>query len=270
MNDFIRFTDIDVKLKRIDSRLLYMEHYLRHRDMKTSPQFHSFWQLELIVKGSLLAWFSRDEYVLKEGDILVIPPGIQHQFRYQQNDTEFYSIKFDLKSGETLGSEVLLDESCRMSSLRQHLIDSLSNERLSRKELVVAVKYALDALLEFEYLKNDPTHHKDGSVIGLVKKFICQRNGAKLTVEEIASQLGYTRSHLSQLFHARTGESLKPYIDQERVKSAMNLIQFSDRSLSEIAYYLGFSDLFSFSKFFKRIAGESPRAYQKRLHKKQD
>jgi AraC-like DNA-binding protein len=266
MNDFVRFTDFDVRLKGIDTRLLYMEHYLRRRGIVTDLHFHAFWQLELIVRGAMTAWVSRDEYALKSGDILIIPPGLQHQFKYLDGSSEFFSVKFEIVAGEPHGSEPLFDEGSEMNALRRHLVESLSNEGLGREERVVAVKHALDALLELEYLKDDHSRKKDKSVAGLVKKCIDQRNGGKITVEEIARQLGYTRGHLTQLFHSKTGVSIKPYIDQERIKTAKHLIQFSDRTLSEIAYYLGFSDLFSFSKFFKRISGESPRGFKKRVH----
>ncbi|MFK7733790.1 MAG: AraC family transcriptional regulator ligand-binding domain-containing protein [Pseudomonadales bacterium] len=58
------------------------------------------------------------------------------------------------------------------------------------------------------------------------------------------------------------GTSYQHILDQSREELAREYIGGNDLSVSEIAYLLGFGDVSSFSRAFKRWTGKSPRAYR--------
>ena len=80
--------------------------------------------------------------------------------------------------------------------------------------------------------------------------------------ERIASLLNMTvRTMHNKLDSA--GTSYQQLLDDTREELAREYMQKKQLSVSEIAYMLGYTDLSSFSRAFKRWTGQSPRAYLK-------
>ncbi|MCW9034090.1 MAG: AraC family transcriptional regulator [Rhodospirillales bacterium] len=87
----------------------------------------------------------------------------------------------------------------------------------------------------------------------ILKSF--QQGTPELTA--IATQLGLTERALQRKL-AELDTSFKEQLNILRKEAAMEYLQSGDRSLSEIAYMLGFSDPASFSRAFKRWTGVPP------------
>lgn len=83
-----------------------------------------------------------------------------------------------------------------------------------------------------------------------------------LTLKLLAEFLGYSEKYCSDLFQSTMGESFSGYLKRRRIDTASLLLSTTDKSVAEIAAALGFSDQFSFSHFFKRSTGRSPREFR--------
>ena len=81
----------------------------------------------------------------------------------------------------------------------------------------------------------------------------------KLSLQEIASEVGLNPSYLSHLFSKTEGMSIKEYIYKVRTERAMNLLRFSNSSIMEIGEYVGFESQSYFGKIFKRYTGMTPQ-----------
>ena len=82
-------------------------------------------------------------------------------------------------------------------------------------------------------------------------------------VEELAARLGLSPGRLSARIRAETGEGAKPVIDRARAEEAARLLAYADRDIAGIADLLGFPDPFTFSRFFSRMMGRSPRDWRR-------
>ncbi|WP_026652011.1 AraC family transcriptional regulator [Butyrivibrio proteoclasticus] len=82
-------------------------------------------------------------------------------------------------------------------------------------------------------------------------------------VEEIAAVCGLNRSYLTRLFKHATGYTPQSYLCSYRMKKASELLLESAESVNSIAFLVGYSDAFTFSKAFKRYKEESPSEYRK-------
>ena len=60
-----------------------------------------------------------------------------------------------------------------------------------------------------------------------------------------------------------TGRSATEWIDEFVIIEAKNLLRFSGKNIQQVAYALNFPNQSSFGKYFKRLTGISPMAYQK-------
>ena len=85
-----------------------------------------------------------------------------------------------------------------------------------------------------------------------------------ITVEEISARLGLNRSYFSALFKRKRGVSPKQYLFEYRMKIAAKLLTEEKKPVSVVANSVGYSDIFNFSKMFKRFSGHSPTEYVKK------
>ena len=78
-----------------------------------------------------------------------------------------------------------------------------------------------------------------------------------------AEQLHISTVYLSRVVRQVTGRTVIDYINQMLLMEASFLLQTSQLSISQIADHLHFADTPSFSKFFSRLNGMSPKEYRK-------
>ncbi|WP_438350410.1 AraC family transcriptional regulator [Paenibacillus sp. FA6] len=84
-----------------------------------------------------------------------------------------------------------------------------------------------------------------------------------ITLESIADKLNYSPRHLSMRFKEQTGASPIYYLIQVRVNQAIELLVGTDATLQDIAKAVGYSDVYYFSRIFKKYTGLSPVRFQK-------
>jgi AraC family transcriptional regulator, arabinose operon regulatory protein len=83
-----------------------------------------------------------------------------------------------------------------------------------------------------------------------------------LTVTDLAGQFNYSASHFLRLFKTRTGYTPIHYFNNLKVQKACQLLSFTDMSVKEISYELGFEDPLYFSRLFKKAMAMSPLKYR--------
>ncbi len=82
------------------------------------------------------------------------------------------------------------------------------------------------------------------------------------TIPDYANALGVTADRLNTAIRRATGRTPQELIHARLITEATMLLDGSALQIAEIAETLGFKDAAYFSRFFKRIAGLSPRAHR--------
>ena len=85
-----------------------------------------------------------------------------------------------------------------------------------------------------------------------------------LLVEELARSAGISHNHLTRLFQASMGQSVKGYLLERRMAKARHLLQKSSAPIKGIAFDTGYPDLHAFNKIVRRHFGHSPRELRNR------
>ena len=100
----------------------------------------------------------------------------------------------------------------------------------------------------------------DKSFLKQLRKII-QENLANsdLSVEQIGDEIGLSRVQLYRKVKALTGYSPVEIVRKARLTRARHLLQTTERTVSEVAYAVGFSTPSYFSKCYKDEFGESPK-----------
>jgi len=86
----------------------------------------------------------------------------------------------------------------------------------------------------------------------------------RISLNDVARQTGVSLAHLSRAFKRRYGISPSSYRASLRMDAAGNLLRRSDLLVKEVAYQLGYPDLFTFSKAVRRHHHCSPTAFSSR------
>ena len=95
------------------------------------------------------------------------------------------------------------------------------------------------------------------------QKYIQQHYNKEITLEELASSVGYSAPYFSYLFKLKTGISYMAYRTQLRLKRAQELLLKSDKSMPQIASEVGYNDVTSLIRAFKKELGYTPSDYRK-------
>lgn len=90
----------------------------------------------------------------------------------------------------------------------------------------------------------------------------------KLTLEDLSGKFAMSKNYLSEYFKKETGQTIKKYIQQYRVRLIKARLNYSSKSISEIAWEFNFTDLSHFNKVFKKEFDLSPSAFRKEILKK--
>lgn len=88
---------------------------------------------------------------------------------------------------------------------------------------------------------------------------------SELSIAEIAEITGVSICYFRRLFTEYSGESPSEFRQHHRIEKAKQLLlSDEDYSIGEISTILGFSDIYHFSKTFKKFCGVSPTKYIQR------
>ena len=82
-----------------------------------------------------------------------------------------------------------------------------------------------------------------------------------------AALLHISAGHLSEVVKAQSGKPASKHVHERLVLEAKRLLFYTQHSLKEIAFDLGFSDASYFNRFFKREAGATPAEYRATIRK---
>ncbi|MED5501128.1 MAG: helix-turn-helix domain-containing protein, partial [Pseudomonadota bacterium] len=78
----------------------------------------------------------------------------------------------------------------------------------------------------------------------------------------MANQLGITATHLNTHCQRLAGSSAKLLLHERVMLEAKRLLTYTNMTISEVAYQLGFSEPAYFTRFFKRNTKLSPKTFR--------
>lgn len=89
------------------------------------------------------------------------------------------------------------------------------------------------------------------------------RPNKEVNMNELASQVGLSRSRFYDLFHLSTGHSPRAYLDLLCVESAISKLSSGGTKIAQVSAELGFSAQSNFTRFFQQQVGIPPSEYRR-------
>jgi transcriptional regulator GlxA family with amidase domain len=109
-----------------------------------------------------------------------------------------------------------------------------------------------------------PQAHGDSAVLK-AQEWVHMRDGRGVSLAAMATAAGLERRTLLRRFASATGMTPIEYCRAVRIARARELLEGGDTSQKEIAASLGYRDVATFSRVFRKATGLAPGAYRKRF-----
>ena len=97
-----------------------------------------------------------------------------------------------------------------------------------------------------------------------VTNYVHHHLSEPISTEEMAKALFMNRSWMAVKFKQETNMTLTDFILKEKTEEAKRLLRYTDKPITSISAYLGFSSQSHFSRTFKKYTGSLPNEYRKR------
>ncbi|MEM9338824.1 MAG: helix-turn-helix domain-containing protein [Bacteroidota bacterium] len=237
--------------------------------------------------------YGRNSYDFQEGTLVFMAPGQRSEFDGEielgKEAIEGWSLAFhpDLIRKYDLGEKIAnysffsyeANEALHVSEEEKHTIEGIIDKIIkeysqnldqhSHHLIVANIQLLLDYCIRFYdrqfYTRATVNHDVVAKFERLLKGYYETHKMHDLgvpTVQYCAEELSLSSNYLSDLLKKETGKSTQEHIHLFVIEKAKNSLLSSTRTVSEIAYSLGFDYPQHFSSLFKSKTGFSPRDYR--------
>ena len=102
---------------------------------------------------------------------------------------------------------------------------------------------------------------KNKMIISKVMDYVHHNAGSEITLNDAAVYVSLSPGYFSRLFKKLAGENFIDFVIKVKMEKAKGLIRNGEK-LWSISQQLGYTEVSSFSRIFKRISGMSPQQYR--------
>ena len=150
------------------------------------------------------------------------------------------------------------------NSVHAHVLEMERLEREKEREINET---------KMRFIINDPVSPSsistsDGELLREITDYIMENiSEPDIDISRICSHVGMSRSALYRKMKSLTGKSTGEFIQSIRMKYAAGLLSDGNKTVAEVAYAVGFTDPYYFSRAFKQVFGAAPAKWRKTLDK---
>ena len=251
-----------------------------------TPHAHDLIEIIWAVSGNSFLKVDMQTYSPEGDQIFCIMPNQTHQFSIdEEDDSEGYIIRFNelflQEYNSVYHADLLLvliqsanirysQEICQeMQSIMDKLIQEFSHQQIYSPDILSRYLNILFIHMSRQSHNQQPVHQQHHN-IRQAKRFIQlvdQNFRSHKKVSELAELMCVTPSYLNEAIKKATGYTAGHHIRQRVILEAKRSAAYSDASMKEVAWDLGFTDICYFSKLFKKETGYNFSEFKKRQEK---
>jgi len=251
---------------------------------------HSYYELTLIVRGSGTRMVGNQMDSFFPGDLVLLGPRLPHAwhksdldgddpvkaitlfFRPDYPSAAFYSLPDNADLADILqqsASGLVLGEPLRSTVVdRLHGLCGQSGHRrsLGILEILATIAESNQSKEVQRILPPDSPTFSERSPerVRQLLAYIFDHLDEPLSGRELAQQAGMHPSALGRLFRRSTGSTLVEFIHRARISRACRMLGDPSKTVTEIAFEVGFQNLSHFNRIFRRHEGVTPSTYRRR------
>ena len=235
-----------------------------------------------LIHGNYLGQF-------KEGDVYLIGSNVPHVFR---NDDVYYeqkqegaaiakSLFFNWKSfgsafiqlPETEAITKFLEIASRgikvtgetKVQVKEALLSSFESDGITRLTLLFSILDMLRCSKEITFLTAQSSvkrvNEMEGKRLNDIFQFTMANYQRSIRLDEVANLANMTTSAFCRYFKQHTRKTFLDFLNEYRISQACRLLMEEDKSVAQVCYESGFSNLSNFNRKFKSIMKKTPRQF---------
>jgi AraC-like DNA-binding protein len=246
--------------------------YFKHR--VSTPEWlieykrTNYIDLTYITGGQAVYTVNRKKIFAQEGDVLCIPKGSERS-AVSQDPTKFecFAANFNLfaLTGEEMS--VPLPVHSRVG-IHNDLIShyrKLNEDFLARSPgYVMRARARLMLIMQrfMEMLVYEVDTYQFDTRVKQAIRFITENYAEHLTISAVAAAVSLNPVYFGTLFKRETRVTFRDYLNTIRINQAEDMLRAGKWNVTEVASHCGFTDVFYFSRLFKKHKGIPPSAVQ--------
>jgi YesN/AraC family two-component response regulator len=137
-----------------------------------------------------------------------------------------------------------------------------ADDYLQKPVDLTAVKESIERLLEARAARS-PGYSDDK--IEKAKRYLERNCYTMVSLKDVSEAVALSAKYLSRLFLKTTGMGFNEYKLSLRLKEAKNLLTASSLNIEQISDKLGYQNIESLTRLFKKMTGLTPLAYRKKF-----
>jgi AraC-like DNA-binding protein len=237
---------------------------------KFGPKQIEHYSLHFIVEGQIQVEYNDKSVLLKQGDVFCLFP--KKIYRYWMTPANASLRMFWLNFDGLQAFDIL--HKCGITpdqAYKRGVVDNKMKVDLHRcLEVCKAARPEDDLLLPgllyriIHNMKAQPIPDRNGPVYAWIeasKEYMRLHCAEQIGVQDISETFGLHRSYFSSTFTKKVGISPMNYLRDIRMKKAIELMSGSSLTATQIAMSIGYSDIYTFSRAFRKMTGISPKHY---------
>jgi AraC family L-rhamnose operon transcriptional activator RhaR len=258
---------------------------------RMSLHSHEFIELAYVAEGKGFHHVKNEVQPIQKGQLFMIPIGVSHVFRPTSIDALktpliVYNCIFSLQLIDSLTSFImdkpiiaylqgLKDETLTY----HHVFDA--DAAIEKLFLSLYREYSFQQSGSFAYLKtlllqlivtihrlenfqhNKPMN-KPAQFLQIIQ-YMEQTFAEELTLSLLTGLFKWSERQLQRLFKQHTGQTFNHYLQNLRIQKSCESLRHSELKISMVAAAVGYKDMKSFNKLFKRIVGLTPSSYRQQF-----
>ncbi|MCL2405025.1 MAG: family 43 glycosylhydrolase [Defluviitaleaceae bacterium] len=248
--------------------------------------WHNAVEVVMAVEKNVIVEANMETYLLKESEIMIIPPGDIHSFRTEHSNCQFIVVQFDLQILDSIQGLISAayayaqrrvisrEKSPALQANIAKLLLDMQDENLKREPHYQAniVNKILDMTVHFSRNpdSDEPINYERLILRreGIVKlneclAYINTHYTEPLTLETVAEIVGFSKFHFARWFLKYAGVSFSDYLDKLRINKVEAMLLSSHKPISDIAFEAGFQSTVTFNRIFKEHKKCTPTEYRK-------
>ncbi|MBY3621855.1 AraC family transcriptional regulator [Acinetobacter sp. CUI P1] len=248
---------------------------------KMGPSVHDYYLIHTVIDGKGMFQSGSNSQVCGTGDTFIIFPGAL--FSYQADMEQPWTYVWVALQGaavQQLFEEVgitpdkpiiHLDNLKEIHNLYEHIRFSFQQSAYPRLESLEASGWLRLLVHKFGLANLGALTPKSAQLPDVIDRQINQairwislQFPQQISIDHMASSLGYHRAHLSKAFKQKIGMSPKQYLLKVRMDKAKELLG-GTLTIDQVSSSVGFNDALYFSKQFRKWSGMSPSEYRSHL-----
>jgi len=267
----------------IDIAVLTQGFYVIGDKSGSAPHSHAEFEYHFSVSGDAIVRFDDTKVVVNENHSLLICPQLFHKFLRTNNDSRVLSLAFSLKHGRhgtkyydkllvalnEKGYALLLPNTALTNLIYGTMAEVYSVKPFAKECMQARLTLLFSQIFSMitengeENMQTFDTQEYDMRTY-IIEEYFNEHFMENITLKDLANRMYLGEKQTERMIKKIYNAGFRMHLSTVRIKSSIDLITETTRSLSDIAAAVGYSSYYGFYNAFKKYTGMSPEEYRER------